>query len=80
MQETQEMQAPSLGPGRSPGGGNGNLLQYCCLENSMDRGTWQTTVQGIAEWDTTEHTRNFHLSYWEDFNNVSKTLPILPLK
>ena len=54
MQETQEMQAPSLGPGRSPGGGNGNLLQYCCLENSMDRGTWD-----LEELDTTvtEHTR-----------------------
>ena len=26
--------------GRSPGGGNGNLLQYSCLENSMDRGAW----------------------------------------
>ena len=29
-----------LGSGRSPGGGNGYLLQYSCLENSMDRGTW----------------------------------------
>ena len=29
----------SLGPGRSPGGGNGNLFQYSCLENPMDRGT-----------------------------------------
>ena len=28
------------GSGRSPGGGNGNLLQYSCLENSMDRGAW----------------------------------------
>ena len=30
---------------RSPGGGNGNLLQYSCLKNSMDRGAWQATVQ-----------------------------------
>ena len=30
--------------GRSPGGGHGNLLQYCCLENSMDTGTWRATV------------------------------------
>ena len=30
--------------GRSPAEGNGNLLQYSCLENSMDRGAWQTTV------------------------------------
>ena len=29
------------GLGRSPGGGNGNLLQYSCLENPMDRGAWQ---------------------------------------
>ena len=28
------------GSGRSPGVGNGNLLQYSCLENSMDRGAW----------------------------------------
>ena len=28
------------GLGRSPAGGNGNLLQYCCLENSIDRGAW----------------------------------------
>ena len=32
--------------GRSPGGGNGNPLQYPCLENPMDRGTWQATVLG----------------------------------
>ena len=31
------------GLGRSPGGGNGNPLQYPCLENSMDRGAWQAT-------------------------------------
>ena len=31
--------------GGSPGGGNGNPLQYSCLENSMDRGAWQATVQ-----------------------------------
>ena len=34
--------------GRSPEGGNGNLLQYSCLENSMDKGAWQTTVHGAA--------------------------------
>ena len=38
----------------SPGGGNGNLLQYSCLENSMDRGTWWATVHEIAESDTAE--------------------------
>ena len=34
---------------RSLGGGNGNLLQYSCLENSMDRGAWQDTVHGVAK-------------------------------
>ena len=34
------------GLGRSPGEGNGNPLQYSCLENPMDRGAWQVTVNG----------------------------------
>ena len=34
------------GSGRSPGGGHGNPLQYSCLENPMDRGTWWATVHG----------------------------------
>ena len=37
------------GSGRSSGGGNGNLLQYSCLENSIDRGAWQATVHGVAQ-------------------------------
>ena len=36
------------GLGRSPGEGNGNPLQYSCLENPMDRGAWQATVHGTA--------------------------------
>ena len=40
---------------RSPGEGNGNSLQYSCLENSMDRGARKTIVHGVAkEWDTIE--------------------------
>ena len=35
--------------GRSPGGGNGNPLQYSCLENSMDRGAWQATVHRVTK-------------------------------
>ena len=43
------------GSGRYPGGRNGNRLQYFCLENSMDRTAWQTTVQGVTkELDMTE--------------------------
>ena len=34
------------GLGRSPGEGNGNPLQYYCLENPTDRGAWQATVMG----------------------------------
>ena len=36
------------------GEGNGNLLQYSCLENSMDREAWRSTVPGIRELDMTE--------------------------
>jgi len=38
-----------LGSGRSPEGGNGNPLQYSCLENSMDRGAWEATVHGVTK-------------------------------
>ena len=37
------------GSGRFPGEGNGNLLQYSCLENAMDGGAWQATVHGVAK-------------------------------
>ena len=37
------------GSGRSPGRENGNLLQYSCLENSMDRGAWWTTVHWVTK-------------------------------
>ena len=37
------------GSGRSPGEGNGSPLQYSCLENPMDRGSWQATVHGVAK-------------------------------
>ena len=51
--------------GRSPGVGNSNPLQYCCLENPMDREAQWAIVQGIAESDMTEqlstHTHT-HLS------------------
>ena len=40
------------GLGRSPGIGNGNSLQYSCLENSMDRGAWRAIVHGAAKSQT----------------------------
>ena len=38
--------------GKFPGEGNGNPLQYSCLENSMDQGAWQATVHGVAKSQT----------------------------
>ena len=50
------------GLGRSPGEGNGNPLQYSCLENSKDRGAWWVTVHGFTESDMTEQPHfNFTL-------------------
>ena len=40
------------GSGRSPGIGNGNPLQYSCLENFMDRGAWQPAVHGATKGQT----------------------------
>ena len=40
------------GSGRSPGEGNGNPLQYSCLENPIDRGPWWATVHGVAKSQT----------------------------
>ena len=37
---------------RSPGVGNGNSLQYSCLENPMDRGAWQAVVSGVTKSQT----------------------------
>ena len=44
------------GSGRPPGRGNGNPLQYSCLENSWTEDPWQVTVHRVAELDTTEET------------------------
>ena len=45
----QETRVQSLGWGRSPGEGNGTLLQYSCLGNPMDGGAWQATVRGVTK-------------------------------
>ena len=50
------MQVQSLGPGRPLEEGNGNPLQYACVENSMNRGVWQATVHGLAKSQTRLNT------------------------
>ena len=45
------------GLGRSPGGVNGNPLQYSCLENSMDRGDWWATAHRVAKTRTSLSTQ-----------------------
>ena len=56
--------------GRSPGGGHGNPLQYSCLENPMDRGSWRATVHMVTkESDMTEVTECIpvgHCAVFED--------------
>ena len=46
---TQETWGSIPGWGRSSGEGNGNPLQYSCLENPMDRGAWWATVHGVSK-------------------------------
>ena len=61
------------GLGRSLGKGNGNPLQYSCLENPMDRGAWRATVHGVTRFGhnlvTKPHKAHNH---WEkkDVNNI----------
>ena len=50
---------PIPGSGGSPGGGNGNPLQYSCLESPMDRAAWRATVHKVSKswsgWNTQRH-------------------------
>ena len=59
MQETHEIQAPSLGREDASGVGKGNLLQYSCLENPTDTGAWWATGYGVTQgWtEVTLYTR-----------------------
>ena len=65
MQEIQETWGLIPGLGRSPGKGHGNLLQYSCLENPMDRGAWPTTVHRVTKsW--------IQLSTQEQYSKITK--------
>ena len=56
-----------LGLGRFPGGEHGNLLQYSCLENLMDRGAWRATVHRVTKSQTTEHVWILNESFENTF-------------
>ena len=61
--------------GRSPGVGNGNPLQYTCLENPMDRRDWRAIVHTITELDTTEHAHthtHYRVDKWDALRNVKR--------
>ena len=68
------------GWGRSPGGGQSNPLQYSCLENPMDRGSWWTIVHGVTKSRTRLKQRSTHSGmalhirwpkYWSFSFNIS---------
>ena len=52
MQEMLRDMALIPGSGRFPGGGHGDTLEYSCLENPVDRGTWQATVHKVEKSQT----------------------------
>ena len=60
------------GSGRSPGVGNGNVLQYFCLEDSMGREPQRATVHGVTESDTIEHT---HISAQVTYSDHNLYVP-----
>ena len=62
--------------GRSPGEGNGNLLQYSCLGNPVDRGAWWATIHGVAKSQTQlSDFTSLHFKYGLLGGSVVKNLP-----
>ena len=66
MQETRDADSIS-GLGRSPGEGNGNPLQYSCLENFMDRGPWWAAVCRVAKSRTQLKWLSTHANWFKYF-------------
>ena len=64
------------GSGRSPGEGNGNPLQYSCLENPIDGGAWWATVHGIAKSQTRLSDSTFTLICMESQLHCSHLLEL----
>ena len=62
------------GSERSPGEGNGNPLQYSCLENAMDRGAWRGTVHGITK--SQAQLNKWHFQFLKSINNCTKIFVI----
>ena len=61
------------GSGRPPGEGNGNPLQYCCLENPIDRDAWWATVHGIAKSRTQLSNFTFSISFLSIHKSIKYT-------
>ena len=68
------------GSGRSPGEGNGNPLQYSCLENPMDGGVWWATVHGVSKSWTRLSDFTLHFSLKKLGNVVMNDLLFLSLR
>ena len=62
------------GLGRSPGAGQGNPLQYSCLENLMDRGAWRATVNGVAKSQTWLNTSTIQSQINYSVNRILQNL------
>ena len=65
---------------RCPGGENGNLLQYSCLENPMDRGAWQARVHGIVKSQTglSAHAHT-HTTHTHTHTHITLKKPVLTI-